>query len=369
MQNQSTRLFLTAALVGLLAPRASAQSGFIPAANRTDTLYDQRRGLVYISNGASLLRYDINKKMFLTPYALGGSLYGMDISPDGSRLVVADSSSTANQVWVDEINLNTGAAKKDYFDRAFYEGGTYSVAFGKDGSLLTTSTFQGSGWVPLRRYDPATGQSVTLDSVRQDSMLAASADRSVIGFEESNISDGRFGRYRVSDGDILKKQWYQDGTSWFNYEIATNRNGTQYALPTYGGTFITDKNLVKGPVIGQYAGGQPIGAAYSPVSDVVYFAWAGTNEVRAYDTNSFLLLNTFHFNSAFASNGNFAFVNGRLRVSDDGTLLLATINGGVQYMRIPVAVPEPGLIGISGGLLSLACGGIVRRRRSRHVTQ
>src|SRR4051794_4675280 len=97
-------------------------------------------------------------------------------------------------------------------------------------------------------------------------MLVASGDRSVIGFAEANNSSGPVGRYRVFDATIIHKTGYDDGTSWFNYEIGANKNGTQYAVPTYGGTFIYDANMLKtGTVLGTYAGAQPVGVAYHPV--------------------------------------------------------------------------------------------------------
>lgn len=58
-------------------------------------------------------------------------------------------------IWL--IDLPTGTAQKVTFPRAFSEGGTYSVAYAIDGALLISGTFEGSGWVPLRRNDPATG--------------------------------------------------------------------------------------------------------------------------------------------------------------------------------------------------------------------
>ncbi|MDF3032035.1 MAG: hypothetical protein K0R03_2593 [Moraxellaceae bacterium] len=326
------------ALPGLV----QAAGTFVPAPQRADMVYDDRRDLLYISNGSQLLRYQLASGTFIDPLELGGSLKGMDISPDGSTLAVADTSydSGSNSNWVHLVDLGSMATRKVSFTRTPSESGTFTVAWAGDGSLLVTSTFLGSGWVPLRRYVPATGQVATLASVRQDTMLRASADGSVVGFAESNISDGRFGRYRVSDGHLLFRQGYSDGTGWFNYEIAASRNGSQYALPTYGGTFITDAGLVKQPApIGQYAGPQPVGVAYHPTRDLVYFPWAGTNTVQVYDSTTLTRVTEYDFENAFTSNGNRAFVNGRLRLSRNGSLLFASVDGGVCFLRLPDAPP------------------------------
>ncbi|HEY3266367.1 MAG TPA: PEP-CTERM sorting domain-containing protein [Armatimonadota bacterium] len=375
MKHPSLRAYLytAAAAALLLIPlQTRATPGtFVPAAGRRDMAYDQQRGVLYITSGADLLRYSVTSNAFLPSWSLGGSLAGIDLSPDGNRLAVADSTRTEGQVWIHDVDLQTGVSRKAYFDRSFGEGGTFSVAFGGDGAVVTSSTFEGSGWTPLRRYDPATGATSVLtpggmgsDYVTQDCMLSASADGSVIGFEESDISDGRFGRYRVADRSLLRKQWYADGTSWFNYEIGVSRNGTQYALPTYGGAYICDADLHKNAIIGAYAGGQPVGVAYSPVADIVYFPWAGTNEIRSYDTNTLKQIGSFDFGGQFYSPGNHAFQMGRLKMSRDGTLLFSTVNGGVRFMRVADPVPEPtsALLLLAGAIPAI---GVWRRRAAR----
>ncbi|HYG82448.1 MAG TPA: hypothetical protein VD861_18780, partial [Pyrinomonadaceae bacterium] len=314
---------------------ARAAGTLIPAPSRVDMVYDSARDTLYITSASSVLRYRIGTNSFLTPIELGGNLSGIDLSPDGNTLAVADKTRSATEVWIHLVDLTSGVSRKVTFPRAFYEGGTFTVAFGSDGAVLVTSTFEGSGWVPMRRYDPATGAtSVVASMVSQNSMLAPSGDGGVVGFAESSSSSGPFGRYRVYDGNLLRKSGYTDGTSWFNYEMGANRNGTQYALPTYGGTFICDADLRKIRTVGQYAGPQPIGVVYHPAIDVVYFAWAGSTQVRAFETTSFTQVDAYDFEHSFTNTGNTAFTQGRLKISRDGSLLFATVNGGVRYLRL-----------------------------------
>jgi hypothetical protein len=341
------RLLLIGVILFSLHHQAQAAGTFIAAPARVDMVYDGARDTVYITSGSSVLRYHLGSGAYLAPFELGGSLSGIDLSPDGNTLAVADRQRSTNEVWIHIVDLQTGLSRKATFPRAFGEGGTFTVAFGNDGGVLITSTYEGSGWVPLRRYVPATGATSQIaSSVRQDTMLTASADRSVIGFAESNSSDGPFGRYRINDGNLLRKSGYTDGTSWFNYEMGVNRNGTQYAIPTYGGTYIYDGALRRTNVIGQYAGPQPIGVVYHPAEDIVYFAWAGSTEVRAFDTNSFAQLAAYDFEHSFTGTGNWAFTQGRLKMSRDGSLLLATVNGGVRYLRLyePLVADEQAII-------------------------
>lgn len=332
----STVRTLLAVFTLLLTLQLSARAAgtFVPAPARVDVVYDSERDTLYITSGGNVLRYQLSTGTFLDPLVLGGSLSGLDLSPDNRTLAVADRTRTSAEVWVHLVDLQTGQASRATFPRGFGEGGTYTVAFGADGRLLVTSTYEGSGWVQLRRYDPATGASaVVASSVRHNTMLAASGDGSVVGFAESDSSDGPFGRYRVSDASLLRKS-FSGGTGWFNFEIGVNRDGTQYALPTYGGTFIYDANLNRVASVPPVAGSQPIGVVYHPVEPVVYFAWAGTTQVRAHDAATFAQTAAYDFEYSFAWVGNFALREGRLRISRDGSLLFATVGGGVRFIRL-----------------------------------
>ena len=161
--------------IGAMQTLWGAVGSFIPAANRVDMVHDAGRDLLYISSGAEVLRYSLSSNSFVPSYALGGSLYGMDLSPDGNLLAVADQAAPvngSNQVHV--VDLRTGTDKPVFFAVGFGESGTYTVAFCADGSLLITSSYAGSGWAALRRYDPQTGLTKVIAQPRQDTMLTAS---------------------------------------------------------------------------------------------------------------------------------------------------------------------------------------------------
>lgn len=328
----------TALLASVLYAAPSAHAGvttLIPTGTHADFAFDVARQTLYISGTDSLLRYDVSTKSFLDPIYLGGRTAGMDISADGRRLAVANFARGASQNFVDIVDLSTTASTRVAFNLGSGEGGTYTTAFDARNGLLVSSTFEGSGWVPLRRYDLGTKQTSVLGSVRQDSMLAASADRSVVAIAESNISSGPWGLYHAGDSRYASNQSLQ----WFLYEIGVSREGLQVAIPTYGGTFIDDPRSVI-PSIGSYASGQPIGVAYSPLADLVYFPWAESSMVYAYDTTNGRRLEGFDFEESFEFTGNGAFGNGRAKVASDGSYLFVSTDSGVRYMLLS-AVPEP----------------------------
>jgi hypothetical protein len=324
-------------LLGSRAGLAMADGTFIPASHRTDMVYDAQRDLIYIANGSSVLRYDITQAGFLSPIDLGGQLLGMDLSPDGTTLAVADLDTDGTNEWVHLVNLSTLVDTKvnEPLDSGTIGGlaGTWAVAYAADGSLLVTSQYAGSGYVPLLRL--INGQWSTLsDDVQQGTMVSTSGDGQVVGFAGSNSSDGPWGAYYLQSGNVVQRTGYTNGTSWFNYEIGTNFNGSQFAIPTYGGTYIYDGSYNLLTVLGTYAGEQPIGVAYHPVENLVFFPWEGTSEVRVYDTRNFNELGSYDFEDTFQPNGNGSFVQGRTRLSADGSLLMVSVTGGVRFLRM-----------------------------------
>lgn len=336
LESPSAFVFVRRAMLALLvlgsvgAAAARAEGTFVSAPSRVDVAYDDARDLLYISNATQVLRYQVSTNTFLAPVTLGGSLAGMDISPDSSTLAVADFTYDDQHNWVHLVNLDTLADNKVDFDLAFDEGGTYTVAYGKDGKLLITSQFEGSGGVPLRRYDPVAGTTTTVGDVDQNTMLRTSANGKVIAIAEPNNSGGPYGNYDVKNQTLD----LDHGTGWFTYEIGVDRKAKIYAIPTYFGTFIADRDLaLTGTVIGEYAGEQPIAAAFHPKKSLVYFPFAGTNFVKVYNTKTWTEVDEFDFENEFSTTGNWAFTNGRAKTSKNGSLLFVTVDGGVRYVR------------------------------------
>ena len=304
---------------------SSELNNFIPAEKRTDLIHDPVRNVLYISAGTEVLRYSFTSNQFLAPFELGGNLRGLDLSPDGETLAVADRSRAAEQVWVHLVGLTTGTNSRIVFSSTHGEGGTYSVAFGADGMLYTSSAYDGSGWVPFRQYDLATRKTRELQRISQDTMLSVTPDRRLIAFAEANNSAGRFGVY-----DTEKKKTVLDSkTERFNWEVAISRDGTSVAVPNFRATTITGDS----PQSIGGSDGWPIAAAFHPARDIVFFPWAGSAQIRAYNTRTWKIVEQIDFNDRFEHTGNYAFVNGRIRVSQDGAWLFVTVKGGVCYVR------------------------------------
>ena len=346
---------------------AMAVGTFIPATARVDMVHDAARSTIYITEGGNVLRYHVPSGTFLAPLALGGQLSGIDLSPDGSTLAVADRSGTATEQWVTLVRLSDLAVTKAVMTKESGEDGMWTVAFGADGTLFATARYAGSGWVPLRRLNLATmvwtklGNAYPHNRVNQNTMLAASGNGQTIAFAESNSSDGPWGNIDVASGTVTNRDGYTNGTSWYNYEVAANVNASQYAVPTYGGTYIYNSAFQKIGTIGTYASAQPVGVAYHPVEPLIYFPWTTTGQVRVYNAVSFAQVDAYDFQDVFQGNGNWAFQHGRTKLSRDGSLLMVSVTGGVRVLQTyaPLAASQVTGTATSGAGVTMGLKGSI----------
>lgn len=290
---------------------------------RVDMVHDGKRHRVYITTGADLAGgevrvFDLISRSFVAPLLTGSIFMGIDLSPDGNHLLVAEDEFDGNHNWIYEINLEAGTTKKIPFILDFYEGGTFSVAFLSDTEALVTSNFLGSGQVPLRRVDLVTEGVDKLSSVQQDTMLARSADGSKIAFAESNISFGEWGSY-----DVASKSIAQGVVFSYVFEIGVAKDASQYAIPTSIGLQIEDKALTPTTLLGGFACS---GAVYSPVNDELYVAWSTSDaSLDVYSATTLEKVRDIDATpSLFEFNSNRAYGDGRLHISRDGAMLLVS---------------------------------------------
>lgn len=328
---------------------------FLNVADRRDYAFSND-GILYIStSGGSILRYDTRSASYLAPFTIGGTLNGLDLSPDGQTLAVADASTQGANNRIHLVNTANGADNPVSFARQSLESGTYMVAWGSDNQVLVTSSFSGSGWIPLRRYDPQTSNTAIIGSVRQSSMLTPSADRNTIGIAEANISSGPITDYDVPSHSLQGTV----STNWFTFEVAVDRDGDKFVVPTYFGAFVYNESggaFQQQGLIGQYASHGPLAAVFSPVNDVFFtseWSWSGPEHgVRVYDSNTLVQIDTID-PYQFDWNGGGAMGSGRMEISPNGRLLAVSVDGGVHLYDVSHYVPEP------SSVVLLLVGGIV----------
>jgi WD40 repeat protein len=302
--------------------------------------------LLYVTSGTQLHRYDLSRCTHYPPLTLGQQLLGIEASPDGRYLAVANNGLANGNVRVFLFDIfGQRAPRVISYPAAFGESGSYMVSWEGNSRLLISGTFSGSGWTPLRRLDVATGALTQVRSVRQDTMLAASANGQATALAESNISSGPVHVLDVGAGNVGASA----NTNWFVFEVAVNSNGSRLAVPTYGGTFFYQRqgaNLSQTGTIGVYANNGPVAAAFSPDdSRIVTASYAWTADptkqgVLLYDAQTLARISTLD-PYPFGSTGNHALGAGRLTLSRDGNWLAVTLSDRVRLYDVHSELGDP----------------------------
>lgn len=129
-----------------------AQSTLIPLTTRRDMVFDHAGKYLYISTSDGLVRrYNLATQQLDQSYNLGGSLNGIDISPDDSFLLAAQNNNLGSGYVVQRLNLVTGAVTNVPYANVGHETGAWDVAIGSNGlALFTTSTTEKAGCLCVR---------------------------------------------------------------------------------------------------------------------------------------------------------------------------------------------------------------------------
>jgi len=160
----------------------------------TVTLANQRPSEVRLSPDGSRLYsagsdgfvrvYDMHTGGLIDSWDVGQNLGGMDISPDGSFLVIVERNLSTTY----KVDTATGAATGYLYATSSPEGLLFDVAVLSDGTALFTQNFNGSGTVLLKVLDFTTGYTPG-QSVNQSSVLSRSATGEYVLIGEANSSN------------------------------------------------------------------------------------------------------------------------------------------------------------------------------------
>lgn len=190
---------------------------------------------LYSADKDGFLRvYDAKTGTLIASWDVGVSLGGMDISPDGSFLVIADRDLSA----VYKVDTSTGAKTDYFYATSGYDGLLFDVAVLADGTALFSQNFNGSGWTSLQVLDFGTGKFTQGGSVRQSSVFSRSASGDLVLIGEPNTSSGQIDIYKTGTGIIAS-----NGAGGFNWGIQAF-SGSFAAHYIYNeGIHIYDSNL------------------------------------------------------------------------------------------------------------------------------
>jgi hypothetical protein len=264
-----------------------------------DMVFDAVGKYLYISTSFGLVeRYNLSTGSLETPYDLGGSLNGLDISPDDSFLLVAQASFGPTEGTLEKVDLSTGAITGINYtlDTVLGEAGVWDVAIASNGLAFMTTQYPGSGWTPLRQLDlstdefmirsdaPGSGPFGYVDGGSTDgTKIYRGADRTRLCFLEGGASDGPFFTYDAATdtfGPNVRTNYFLD-----NAHAGVNRSGDLIGL-IYGPNFLTLETASSLGLLHSF-NGLDLGVAFNAVQDIVYGANSSTDEIVGYDTKTF----------------------------------------------------------------------------------
>lgn len=262
----------------------------------TDMVFDSTSRYLYIGTYRGFVwPYNLLAHQLEDPINLGGILFGMDISPDDSFLLVAQYYRGLSQGMFQKVDLRTRSAQNLLYD--FYEPGveqgSWDVAISANGLALATLHDGGnSGSTVLRQIDPAKG----VISLRTDaplgpdaghgtaSPITRSADRKRLVIAGANNSSGPLFSYDAMTDKFGPK--VQKNTYWDQSQIAVNRDGSLFA---YSGD-VGLETLPNFQDVHTFRAGDSShdpGVNFDPVSDTVYIVAASDRAIIAFDTTTF----------------------------------------------------------------------------------
>jgi DNA-binding beta-propeller fold protein YncE len=298
------------------------------AVNPADVVIDRTSTFAFITNPqfnrVEVLR--LSTGVFETPIAVGSSPRGIDISPAGDRLYVANRGGT--QISVVDVAGRSELKRIQIPTRDHPSTKPYSVAALANGHLLVATSFAGSGF-GAGMYDIDLAD----DTVRfrndfwyggtttQRTVVRASADRQHAVIVAGDISSGPVFRYDVASDTFTP----ESDLNAFIAHVAANADAS--VIFVNGGGYVLDEDMV---LAGSASSCHGAGVALNAPGTAAYSLAA--HHIAVCDVNRFLMADVIH---TYDEADWYTYLNNHvMRLSPDGTTLVALTGSGVTLVRL-----------------------------------
>jgi len=293
----------------------------------TELIFDDQCQHVYLTNATNntVEVFSLQTGTLQAPIQVGSAPTGLDTSPDGRTLYVANSG--ANNISV--VDLTTGVEKMKVPVPAGFSNDTpFSLAVAKNGLVLFSTTFAGSGFGGrVLQLDPSSNTV----SQRQDffvggttteaTFLRASGDRSAVGAVAGDISSAPVFRYS-SDTNLFSPE--KDLNGFVSY-IALDQTGSTILVNP--GTYVLDASL---NLSGTIPGGG-FGVAVDPTGAIGY--QVGQARIDVLDLKTLTSTDSLEVGDTLQNANGFAHGPGELAISRDGTILAVITDHGFSLVQ------------------------------------
>ncbi|MFN0018151.1 MAG: Ig-like domain-containing protein [Pirellulaceae bacterium] len=331
----------------------SGPNRFASLPNIVDHVFDATTGIDYASTSAgNIERFDSRTGLLLTPFKVGVSLGGLDVTPDGRYLYVAEQQPGTTQSFVRKVDTQTGLVINLGFNRIGNESGSFDITILNNGKALFT-TLQVGGRVNLREVSLST-DAISLRSglvgaadIAPSTRLNRNTDRSAVVFTEPDAVGNTFFYKTATDAFTARLAL---NTPLFLVPAAISRDGNRAAVATSGGVRIINTTTAAPTVVTTIPTAQLGGLAYDPNRDVLYVGNDASDVLRFYSYNA---ADTYTLLPSTISVGEN--INGTLRylqlnIAPNGKLLtLGTATGIRSY---PLYSQTTRVVAVSGAAVN-----------------
>jgi DNA-binding beta-propeller fold protein YncE len=260
---------------------------------------------------------NLKKGTFGKPIPVGSDPQGIDITPDGTTLLVADSGGQT----ISEVNLSTRKVTTIETPPGGMSDTPYSIVALNNGNALFTTTFSGSGY-GASTYDLnlSTGAISTVsgiglnNEVTEVTPLSRSADYSTAAAVLGDDSLGQYYVYSAATGNVVSGR-----LSTFVSSSALDGDGSTLLVD---GTSVIDATT--GTLLGTING--PSGSAVLNASGTAGFVLSGS-AITELDITRYLTGQTISLPDP-ASGGS------ELAMSPNGKYLVAETSGGATIVKL-----------------------------------
>lgn len=282
--------------------------------------------------------YDIPTRTLKHVWDVGSKLGGIDLSPDGSYLVVAEHEvlgarsegqygpyySTSRAYRVDTASGAVDAYSIEVSgERTFHD-----VAILGDGTVLITQNAY-SAHLPLWTLDLATGEyTASRDTYSQGALLTLSEERSRALLTE-NVSDAPIHVYRQGYGVVRSHEDYEHGVTGYNRGIqAISISGGLIAQNASSSLYIYDSLLnfkfdLDRMHSGEYLGSNLAGMQFDESGDNLFILHAISDAIIQVSTEDWNIVKKIPVGFDVGDPQVGAFGN-RLLLGNDGTFIVST---------------------------------------------
>jgi hypothetical protein len=298
------------------------------AVTPADVVIDPSSTYAYIANPGhnrvDVLRLAATR--FETPIPVGAVPTGIDMSPSGDRLYVANRGGT--NISVVDVGLRAEVGRIALTKPEYRSNQPYSIAVLANAHALVTSTFSGTGiGAAMFEVDLADGTSrVRSDfwnwgATTERTRVKASGDRRSAVVVVGDISTGPVFRYDLATDSFAD----ETGNHAYNGHIGTNQDGSVTVVNR--NAYVYDRGLV---LQGSGSSCSGAGVALDPAGTTAYSLADG--HIAVCDLNRFLAVDNI---VTFDAANWYPYLNNhQLALSPDGSTLVGLTESGVTLVRL-----------------------------------